>query len=67
MGGGMQLIWLCRRGTLGSKGRVEIRAEVKKFTRMVADASTIDSLGKKYRSFGGWGGQLEKWRYCWWL
>ena len=41
--------------TMGAKGRGEIKVEVRKVTRMVADAHTTDSLGKRYREFGGLG------------
>ena len=41
--------------TMGDKSRGWIRGEVGKFTGMVLDAPTIDSLGKRYGAFGGLG------------
>ena len=50
--------------TTGGKGRGEIRSEAGEVTGVVANVSTTDGLEKGYGAFGGWGWQLEKWRYC---
>ena len=55
------------RVTTGGKGRGEIGGEAGEVTGVVADAPTMDGLGKGMERLvdGGW--QPEKWRYCWWL
>ena len=55
------LLEKAERVTSGGKGR----GEAGEVTGVVADAPTMDGLGKRYGTFSGW--QLEKWRYCWCL
>ena len=51
--------------TTGGKGRGEIGGEAGEVTGVVANVPTMEDLGERYRTFSGWGWQLEKWRYCW--
>ena len=59
----MKLVEQGERVTMGGKDRGKIRSEAGEVTRIVGDAPTTDSLGKRYRAFCGWGWQLENWRY----
>jgi hypothetical protein len=43
------------RVTMGGKGRDEIGSEAGEVTGVVADAPTMDGLGKRYGMFSGWG------------
>ena len=43
------------RVTTGGKGRGEIGGEAGEVTGVVADAPTMDGLGKMYGTFSGWG------------
>ena len=50
------------RVTTGGKGRGEIGGEAGEVTGVVADAPTMDGLGKRYGTFSGWGmaaGKME--------
>jgi hypothetical protein len=40
---------------MGGKGRGEIRGEAGEVTGVVANVPTMDSLGKGYEAFSGWG------------
>ena len=53
--------------TTRDKGRGEIRGEAGEITRMVANAHTTNGQAKGIEHLVDGGGQLEKWRYCWWL
>ena len=41
--------------TTGGKGRGEIGGEAREVTGVAANAPTMDGLGKRYRTFNGWG------------
>ena len=41
--------------TLGGKSRGEIKGETGEVTGMVANVPTMDSLGRRYGAFSGWG------------
>ena len=41
--------------TMGGKGRGKIGGEAGEVTGVVADTPTTDGLGKRYRTFSGWG------------
>ena len=40
---------------MGGKGREEIGVEAGEVTGVVANVPTTDGLGKRYRTFSGWG------------
>ena len=41
--------------TMEDKIRCRVRGKIEYFAGMAADIPTIDSLGKWYEAFGGWG------------
>ena len=44
-----------KRVTTGGKGRGEIGGEAEEVTGVVANPPTTDGLGKRYKTFSGWG------------